>query len=56
MREAPSRVVINGLLARGASVNVYDPVALKEAKLVFAKEPAVHLAPSTTPRSMGRMR
>jgi UDPglucose 6-dehydrogenase len=48
MREAPSRVVINGLLARGASVNVYDPVALKEAKLVFAKEPAVHLAPSTT--------
>ncbi|HEV8644668.1 MAG TPA: UDP-glucose/GDP-mannose dehydrogenase family protein [Burkholderiales bacterium] len=48
MREAPSRVVINGLLARGASVSVYDPVALKEAKQVFAKEPAVHFAPSTT--------
>jgi UDPglucose 6-dehydrogenase len=48
MREAPSRVVINGLLARGASVSVYDPVALKEARQVFAKEPAVHFAPSTT--------
>jgi UDPglucose 6-dehydrogenase len=48
MREAPSRVVINGLLARGASVSVYDPVALKEAKQVFAKEPGVHFAPSTT--------
>ena len=48
MREAPSRVVINGLLARGASVSVYDPVALKEAKQVFAKEPAVHFAASTT--------
>ncbi len=48
MREAPSRVVINGLLARGASVSVYDPVAMKEAKQVFANEPAVHFAPSTT--------
>jgi len=48
MREAPSRVVINGLIARGASVSVYDPVALKEARQVFAKESAVHFAPSTT--------
>jgi len=48
MREAPSRVVINGLLARGASVSVYDPVALTEARQVFAKEPAVHFAASTT--------
>ena len=48
MREAPSRVVINGLLARGASVSIYDPVALKEARQVFAKEAAVHFAPSTT--------
>jgi UDPglucose 6-dehydrogenase len=48
MREAPSRVVINGLIARGASVSVYDPVALKEARQVFAKEAAVHFAPSTT--------
>jgi UDPglucose 6-dehydrogenase len=41
-------VVINGLLARGASVSVYDPVAIEEAKQVFAKEPAVHFAMSTT--------
>lgn len=31
MREAPSLVVINGLLARGAHVIAYDPVAAKEA-------------------------
>ncbi len=48
MREAPSRVVINGLLARGAAVNVYDPVALRAAEQLFAKEPAVHFARSTT--------
>jgi UDPglucose 6-dehydrogenase len=48
MREAPSRVVINGLLSRGATVNVYDPVAMAEAKHVFAKEPGVRFAASTT--------
>ncbi|HEX7810461.1 MAG TPA: UDP-glucose/GDP-mannose dehydrogenase family protein [Burkholderiales bacterium] len=48
MREAPSRVVINGLLSRGATVNVYDPVAMEEAKRVFAKEPGVRFASSTT--------
>ena len=47
MREAPSRVVINGLLARGASVTVYDPVAMEEGKKVFAKEPGVRFASST---------
>jgi UDPglucose 6-dehydrogenase len=41
MREAPSRVVINGLLARGAQVTAYDPVAMDEAKRVFADEPRV---------------
>jgi UDPglucose 6-dehydrogenase len=35
MREAPSRPLIAALLARGASVSVYDPVALEEAKRVF---------------------
>ena len=40
MREAPSRVVINGLLARGASVSVYDPVALKEARRSSQRNPA----------------
>jgi UDPglucose 6-dehydrogenase len=47
MREAPSRVVINGLLARGASITAYDPVAMDEGKRVFAKEPGVRFASST---------
>ncbi len=48
MREAPSRVVINGLIARGATVSVYDPVAMEEAKKIFAKEPGLRFAGSTT--------
>jgi UDPglucose 6-dehydrogenase len=47
MREAPSRVVINGLLARGATVTVYDPVAMEEAVKIFADEPGVRFASST---------
>jgi UDPglucose 6-dehydrogenase len=35
MREAPSRVLLAELLARGASVAVYDPVAMPEAKRVL---------------------
>ena len=48
LREAPSRVVINGLLSRGATVNVYDPVAMPEAKHLFDKETGVRFASSTT--------
>ena len=47
MREAPSRVVINGLLARGATIKVYDPVAMAEAGKIFAGEPGVRFASST---------
>jgi UDPglucose 6-dehydrogenase len=32
MREAPSRVIIDGLLHRGATVKAYDPVAMIEAR------------------------
>jgi UDPglucose 6-dehydrogenase len=32
MREAPSRVIIDDLLARGATVCAYDPVAIHEAQ------------------------
>jgi UDPglucose 6-dehydrogenase len=32
MREAPSRVVIEDLIARGATVCAYDPVAIHEAQ------------------------
>lgn len=36
MREAPARVLLRELLARGATVAVYDPVAMAEAKRVLA--------------------
>ena len=36
MREAPSRVVIDELLRRGATVKAYDPVAMAEARKVMA--------------------
>jgi UDPglucose 6-dehydrogenase len=44
MREAPSLVIIEQLLAMGAQVRVYDPVAMEEAKhtlketVVYAKD------------------
>jgi UDPglucose 6-dehydrogenase len=45
MREAPSRVLLEQLLSRGATVAVYDPVAMTEAKRVleldFADRPAL---------------
>lgn len=46
MREAPSRVVINGLLARGATVCAYDPVAMDEAQRVMAREQGISYAKS----------
>ncbi len=44
LREAPSRVVINGLLARGASVCAYDPAAMDEAKRAMAGEKGINYA------------
>ena len=38
MREAPSRVIIQNLIMRGACVRVYDPIALHEAQLAFEKD------------------
>jgi UDPglucose 6-dehydrogenase len=35
MRDAPSRVVVADLLARGAEVAAFDPVAMKEARRVM---------------------
>jgi UDPglucose 6-dehydrogenase len=35
MREAPSRVIVSELVARGASICAYDPVAMVEAKRVI---------------------
>ncbi|MCB5230439.1 MAG: UDP-glucose/GDP-mannose dehydrogenase family protein [Candidatus Cloacimonas sp.] len=36
MREAPSIVIINALTAAGAKIQAYDPIAMTEAKRVFA--------------------
>ena len=36
MREAPSRVLIDALLAAGATVQAYDPVAMDEARRIYA--------------------
>ena len=44
MREAPSRVVIMDLLARGARINAYDPVATHEAQRIFGDEPRISYA------------
>lgn len=37
MREAPSRVLIEGLRSRGATVTAYDPVAMQEAERIYGK-------------------
>ena len=44
MREASARVLIGELLARGAAVTVYDPVAMTEARRVFGDEPRIGYA------------
>ena len=44
MREAPSRVLINELLARGARVQAYDPVAMTEARRVLPASPSLSFA------------
>ncbi|MBP1753418.1 MAG: ugd [Geobacteraceae bacterium] len=36
MREAPSVAIINQLLEKGAQVRAHDPVAIREAKKIFA--------------------
>ena len=46
MREAPSRRVVADLLARGATVCAYDPVAIDEARRVFGAEPRIAYAES----------
>ena len=38
MRDAPSRVVIADLVTRGASVRLFDPVAMPEARRVLAND------------------
>jgi UDPglucose 6-dehydrogenase len=44
MREAPSRALIDGLLARGATVRAYDPIAMQEARRIYGSETRVSYA------------
>lgn len=44
MREAPSRVIIQELLQRGAVVTAYDPVAMKEAERIFGNDSRITYA------------
>jgi UDPglucose 6-dehydrogenase len=46
MREAPSRVLIEGLWQAGARVVAYDPVAMHEAARLFGDDPRIRLATS----------
>jgi UDPglucose 6-dehydrogenase len=46
MREAPSRVIIAALRARGATIHAYDPVAEQEARRVMGDDQGITYAPS----------
>jgi len=46
MREAPSRVVIEGLWQRGATVTAYDPVAMHETSRIYGDDPRLKMADS----------
>ena len=38
MREAPSIVIANELIQRGAKITAYDPVAIDEAKIILGNK------------------
>ena len=44
MREAPSRVLIEGLWQKGATVSAYDPEAMEEAQRIYGDDPRLTLA------------
>ena len=44
MREAPSRVIIEGLWEKGATVKAYDPVAMHETQRIYSNEPRLEYA------------
>ncbi len=46
MREAPSRVIIDELVKRGATVVAYDPVAIHEARRAIGELAGLHYADS----------
>ncbi len=46
MREAPSRVILEALIAAGAEVRAYDPEATEEARRIYPDMPALRLCKS----------
>ena len=53
MREAPSRVVLDALMRRGATVCAYDPVAMDEARKIYGGVHAVTFASSAMEAAQG---
>jgi UDPglucose 6-dehydrogenase len=53
MREAPSRVIIDELLKRGAQLRAYDPVAMPEAQRVMGDKTGLTFAASQTDALQG---
>ena len=53
MREAPSRVVVDALLAHGARVRAYDPVAADEARRVLGDRPGLEFSASAADAARG---
>ena len=48
MREAPSRVLIEGLWSKGATVSAYDPVAMEEAERIYGSDARIRYAGTPT--------
>jgi UDPglucose 6-dehydrogenase len=46
MRDAPSRVLIDSLIAVGVKVQAYDPAAMEEAQRIYANNPELILCKS----------
>lgn len=44
MREATSRVIIEGLWARGATITAHDPVAMKQSRSIYGERPDLSYA------------
>ena len=53
MREAPSRVLIERLVARGATIAAYDPVAMDEARRAMPGQPGLAYAGSAAQALQG---
>jgi UDPglucose 6-dehydrogenase len=53
MREAPSLVLVEALLQRGAKVRAYDPISIHEAKRILGEDKRIEFAASPTDALVG---